>query len=438
MRPLAPLSAAVLTAVTLAFTGCANNFNTVAGPGPLAMGTIQGRTYGGQQPVAGATIQLYQVGTTGYGTGATPLITGAAVTTAADGTFSITGKYTACTSGSQIYIAARGGNPGAGNNNSLALLAGLGLCDNLTTSTFVNINEITTVSTVWALAPFMNGVTIGAPATNQAGLAQAMADINVLTNVASGTTPGAGLPAGAIAPVTEINTLANIVASCINSTGAGDGASCDSLFANATSRTGVVPTDTITAAINMATQPSKNVASLLSLSSATAPFQPTLASINDFTIGVTYSLGGFNGPSGIAIDGTNNVWITNATGNTVTELSHAGLPLSGLAGFTVGGLNAPSAVAIDATGNAWIANAGNSTVTELTAAGANATGSPFSGGGLNAPSSIAIDSSGSVWLANRGNGSVTALSSKGAPLSPSAGYVPAGLTAPAAVAINPR
>ena len=438
MRPLAPVSAALVAAIALAVTGCASNFNSVANTGPVALGDIQGRTFGGQQPVSGATIQLYQVGTTGYGTGATALITGTPVTSDANGAFTITGKYTACTSGSQIYITASGGNPGSGTNNSLALIAGLGLCDNLTTSTYININEVTTVATVWALAPFMKGITVGAPATNQAGLAQAMADVAVLTNVATGTTPGAGLPAGATSPTSEINTLADILASCVNSTGAGDGAACDRLFANATSRTGVVPADTVTAAINMATQPSKNVAPLFGLASSTAPFQPTLSALNDFTVGVTYSVGGFSGPSAMAIDSSNNVWITNATGNSVTELSHAGLPLSGTAGFTAGAINAPSAIAIDAAGNAWIANAGTSTVTELTPAGTNATGSPFSGGGLSTPSSIAIDSSSSVWLTNRGTGTVTALSSRGVALSPTAGYVPAGVNAPVAVAINPR
>ena len=171
------------------------------------------------------------------------------------------------------------------------------------------------------------------------------------------------MPAGASAPTTEINTLADILASCVNSTGSGDGGACDKLFANATSRTGVVPTDTVTAAINIATQPYKNVATLLSCPTQTGLFKPTLASVNDFTIGVTYSTGGFSTPSGLAIDAGGNVWVSNSAGNSVTELSHAGVPLSGAAGFLVGGLNAPSAIAIDASGDAWVANAGSSTVT---------------------------------------------------------------------------
>lgn len=53
---------------------------------------------------------------------------------------------------------------------ALAMMAGLGLCENLTASTYIFINEITSVAAVWALSPFMTGatasVTIGAPSSN--------------------------------------------------------------------------------------------------------------------------------------------------------------------------------------------------------------------------------------------------------------------------------
>src|ERR1700678_3241098 len=54
--------------------------------GPAA---ISGRIHGGQQPVGNAAIQIYQVGTTGYTSQATPLLTSGSVFTNASGVFTI-------------------------------------------------------------------------------------------------------------------------------------------------------------------------------------------------------------------------------------------------------------------------------------------------------------------------------------------------------------
>jgi hypothetical protein len=115
-------------------------------------------------PSSGATIQLYAVAATSKGA-ATPLIS-ATVTTAQDGTFTITGDYS-CTGNPLVYIVATGGNPGSGTNTALSLMAALGPCNNLTPSTFISINELTTVASVYALAPFMSGYkNVGAASTN--------------------------------------------------------------------------------------------------------------------------------------------------------------------------------------------------------------------------------------------------------------------------------
>ncbi len=59
--------------------------------------------------------------------------------------------------------------------------------------------------------------------------------VNKVVNVGTGTLPGATLPAGATLPTAEINTLADILAACINSPGgvAGDNSACGNLFAAA-------------------------------------------------------------------------------------------------------------------------------------------------------------------------------------------------------------
>ena len=210
------ITAALALAAALLLTGCATNpASTPAAPATVtSTAGVKGSIYGGRQPISGASITLFQTGTTGYGAGATPL---ESTTSNSNGMFNFN-AFT-CTAGTQLYLASVGGDPyGNGENNVAAtLMAGLVSCNNASSITFVNINEVTTISTVWALAPFMNDLTIGAPASNQNGLANAFQDVSTLVNFATGVSPGANLPPGATVPTAEINTLANALVSCINS-----------------------------------------------------------------------------------------------------------------------------------------------------------------------------------------------------------------------------
>ena len=435
MRTFSFVPALVLSVAAVVLTGCAGfESATPAAPVTIAGAKVSGNVHGGQQPVVGATVQLYQAGTTGYGVGAVGLIAGGGVTTDASGSFNITNDYT-CTAGTQVYVVATGGNPGSGTNNALSLITALGPCAGVPQIPFVQINEVTTIATVNALAPFMNGLTIGAPATNATGLVQAFADFNTLANYATGTSPGAGLPAGTTVPTQEIYALANSIAACVNSKGTGGGGACDMLFADTTAN-GVVPADTVSAALNIVRFPATNVPAILQLGSGTPPFPSSFTSANDLSLAVTYTGSGLSAPTGVAIDAGGNVWVTNAGSNSVTELTHAGAPLSGAAGYGAGLLSTPSAVAIDLTGNAWVANSGNASVSKISASGATTS---YTGGGLAAPSSIAIDALGDVWVSNAGNSSVSEFSSAGAALSPATtGYAASGVAAPVAVAIDPH
>lgn len=53
---------------------------------------VKGVVHGGQNPVSGATIQLYTVGTTGDGSNSTPILK-KTITTLDDGSFDITHAY---------------------------------------------------------------------------------------------------------------------------------------------------------------------------------------------------------------------------------------------------------------------------------------------------------------------------------------------------------
>ena len=239
-----------------------------------------GLVHGGQQPVTGATIQLYAVGTTGDGSASTPLISPAPVSDA-NGAFNISGTYTCPSPSSLVYIVATGGNPGlapGSNNAALAMMAALGPCGNLSPSTFIFINELTTVAAVYPLAPFMTSPSaIGSTPADAAALASAFALASQLANTTTGTTPGTGVPAGTSVPVAQINTIGNILSTCINSAGgtAGDNTTCGTLF-SLTTPTGLTPaTDTVTALLHLANNPTLNTAALYNLVPPFAPFQPS-------------------------------------------------------------------------------------------------------------------------------------------------------------------
>jgi streptogramin lyase len=268
--------------------------------------------------------------------------------------------------------------------------------------------------------------------------------VNKLVNIGTGALPGPALPLGATVPVAKINTLADLLAACINSAGTTnavpDTSSCGQLFTAATAN-GITPTDTITAAMNMAQHPNANTSIAGNVNGA-SQFQPTLPSApSDFSLVITYSGGGLSTPKGIATDASGNVWVANSGGSSVTKFDALGITttdatgfLSGSTGYTVGSLTAPAAIAIDTNGNAWVAN-GNSTVSEISASGA--TGTLFSGGGLNSPTGVAIDASGNVWIANSGGGgSVTEITPGATPVY--ANYTGAGIAAPTAIAIDPK
>jgi polygalacturonase len=266
--------------------------------------SVSGTVVGGQQVVTGATIQLYQVGTAGDGSAASPLITGQTVTTSDGsgnasnsnanagngfnslpaGSFTINGAYTCPTAGTEVYLVSTGGNPGmaAGTNNSaLAMMAALGPCGNLSNSTYVVVNELTTVGSIAALANYMNSYSaVGSGVSDATALQAAFTAVGEYTNTTLGTAPGPTLPASYYAASVEIQTLGDAISACINSAGgsAGDTTSCGTLFTDTTPPGGPAPTDTIGAALNIVKYPALNACAIYGLVPASPPFQPTVGS----------------------------------------------------------------------------------------------------------------------------------------------------------------
>ena len=393
-----------LTASSLLLVGCGLSGNSTIGSSSAAgtvVSGVRGYVHGGQQPVNGATIQLYTVGTGGAGSTSTPLIT-ATVTTGSNGQFDITHLYS-CNMATQVYIVATGGDAGAGNNSALSLMAALGPCSGLSSSTVISINELTTAAAVYALSPFMADFQdLGGTGANPAGLVNAFTTAQFLVNTTTGAiaTP----PSGVTLPSARLNTVADVLAACVNTNGSASTA-CTTLL-NATSAT-----ETIGAGLAIAKNPGNpSLTALYSLASTGPPFVPTLTSQpNDLTLAINYTGPELKGPFGIAMDATGNAWVTNVGGSSIVKV-----PVPATAFVTTPysnvGLLAPRGVSIDRTGNVWIANTGANNVVELSSSGASLSVTGAGTGGISGPVAIATDSAGNVWIANFFGNSITELS----------------------------
>lgn len=142
----------------------------------------------------------------------------------------------------------------------------------------------------------------------------------------------------------------------------------------------------------------------------------------------------FNYPSGVATDSTGNVYVADATNQTIRKItSNATVTtLAGSAGVSGSadgsGSSAlfwsPTGVAVDSTGNVFVADFLNNTIRKITPTGAVTTlagkaGNPGSADGtgtaaqFNSPSSVAVDSSNNVYVADMSNGTVRKISAGG-------------------------
>jgi len=429
-----------LSSLAFALTGCA--FGPSASSLPQPGVAISGTVFGGQQPIVGSHIYVLAANTTGYGNASRSLLTngvagtdaiGGYVLSGAGGSFSVTGGYT-CSPGDQVYLYAAGGTVGTVTLSAATLMAVLGSCPTggtfALTNPIVGINEVSTVAAAYSLAGYAtDGTHVSSSGTTQAltGVKNAFATAANLVDLRSASaltvTPG---NTGGTVPQAEINTLANILAACINSTGASSSA-CSSLFSNALSA-GTRPSDTATAAINIAHNPGANVSNLFTiLNGIGAAFSPSLsAAPHDFSLAIVWSFI----PNQIAIDASGNIWGSSVG---LMEYSNTGILLSPSTGFIGGGLTSyPTAVAIDPAGSVWTTNPPNyalsnapayNLISKFNSDGTSVSGRGFTGGGLNYPGVLTIDGSGNVWVGNgdgpnlsAGAGTVSAFNTAGVPL----------------------
>jgi hypothetical protein len=406
-------------------TGCA--MQTTAAPSPIP--TLKGNVHGGNQPVVHARIQLYAVGLGDYGSPATPLITTTAVYTNSNGDFLITGDFhcpSPSTVDTQVYFTATGGNPGLDgdpDNTALALMTTLGPCSSLSAATSVNINELTTVASVWSLAQFMSGyASVGVKPNNYPGLQNAFFTsaqlVSNYTGIAVPSTTTTTVPAA------ELDTLANILSACVNSNGdtTTPDTPCSKLFLATTPTGGTAPTDTIGAALNIALNPLSKVSNIYALASANPAFQPTLnAAPPDWTVGIlTWNNTYTKFPNSAAIDGDNNYW-QFSTYQAGTAAVSGPSPM-----YTTGGFFFDFEIpAFGLDGTLFGISAGGAQ-----GYGGYTSSSQFigqTGGGIvegdasTSPTSLAIGPNGNLWMALQ-NGTVAEFLPPMTPVSPAGGF----------------
>lgn len=452
--------------VLVGLCGCGGNFGNLpsvdvtdsgsASVKTTPIGTLSGQVYGGQQPIYQGHVYLMKASKTGYGTASISIL-GSEPNTTADtsvlgtvtnpayyvttdfaGNFNITGDYS-CTynvttpaDSDQLFLVGLSGNTtfipgttptGGSTNPYIGEMAVLGQCPSNGTFaghlSYIYMNEVSTVAAAYALAGFAtnsHSVGSGSSAQAQLGLANAFANANQLYDIQGSNRYGEArtlTPNGnGTVPNLLINTVADILASCINQTGTSpqpvpptSGTNCSTLY----SKTGSSP-DAASAAIYIAQHPGSSVSALYGLVGSGPQFADDLSSQpKDFAVGIEYNKGtpSLANPVDVAIDAGGNAWVTSANGY-LSQLSPLGVQATG-SPYTMANANY---VAIDTNGYAW-ATAG-SQVYELTNTGATVAGTPYNGNGLaTGLAGIAADANG-AYVANPNSGlSVLGLTGSG-------------------------
>lgn len=358
------------------------------------------------------------------------------------GAFYLNNTY-ACTPGDQVWLLSLSGytttSGGAQALNPYAgLMASLGPCPaagNFSADHFIYMNELSTVAMAYAIAGFAGPTTqthygtsmvISTNSTNATGFNQAFANATQLYNIfqdnpatnqpdqsAPHTTPvGNGIP-----PYYLLNTVADMLASCINSAILSAPTNCANLFGGAYGNT-TQKTDTASAAIQIAQNPNApSLDELLALSDTSGPWFPNNTSPSapyggqfpDLTAAITYTIPATGGkisgnitPSGIAVDGSGNVFTSafNAQGYMV-KVSPVGVVLSNTSGTTPL-INTSTSLALDSTGLIWADGSNKGSVYEVSSTSTltsvtNFKNTPLTPG-IDHP--VAADKSGNVFFAD--------------------------------------
>ncbi len=153
-----------------------------------------------------------------------------------------------------------------------------------------------------------------------------------------------------------------------------------------------------------------------------------------------------NRPTGVAVDGSGNIYIADSLNNRIRVVKSGGSisTFAGNGGYSYSGdggpatsaqMNSPHGVAADSAGNYYIADSGNNVVRKVSAGGTITTlagngtagfggdGSAATSAQLSGPQGVAVDGAGNVYIADTGNsrvrevsgGTITTVAGNGTP-----------------------
>ena len=377
------------------------------------------------QAISSATVTIYQVQS------GTPSVV-AQTSSDGAGNFSVKVPSNSSNTASNpitYYAVAR-------KSPSIELMASLGAGP----LTAVRINELTTVASAYAFAQlFRNDYSIGGSAL-PLSIAAGMAENLVSAQSGAASTVIQTSPNGYETNTwSALGTLANVLAGCTQ----GVANACTNLFAVTPSASGVTPTTTLQAMVNIALNPAANVSAIYNLGSVVTSYTPALTAnqgpnssaplqkLDAWTMAVKVNNSGssscpFGGPANVAFDVNGYAWINNNviqgtpnSTNCLIVLKPNGQPANGLANtptspITGGGiLGSGFGVAIDTLGYVWSGSFGwgNNVPSSGAVAKLSSLGVPISPAagytaGLLRVQGTAVDQSNNIWMASYGNNAV--------------------------------
>ena len=377
------------------------------------------------QAIGSATVVIYQV----QG-GVSTVVTQTTSDGAGNFSVKIPSNSANTTSNPILYYAVASKSP------SVQLMASLGSGP----ISAVRINELTTVASAYAFAQFFASdysiAGSAVPLSIAAGMAENL--VSALSGTASSviqTSPN-GYETNTWS---ALGTLANVLASCTQ----GISNACTNLFALTASSTGLTPTTTLQAMVNIALNPTANVTGIYNLGSVITSYSPALTGsqgpsstaplqkLDAWTMAVKVNNSGsascpFGGPANVAFDVNGYAWINNNvvqgtpnSANCLIVLKPNGQPATGVSNtptspITGGGiLGSGFGVAIDKLGFIWSGSFGwgNAVPTSGIVAKLSSLGVPISSAsgytsGLLRVQGVAVDQSNNIWMASYGNNAV--------------------------------